>query len=85
MTDIKKRAERNGKVNRTISQIKQTVAKLERMKDEYLQKAVAAKARGETGSYNLAKSGLNATLSQLKRSKEMLLNIEITAELQRMG
>ena len=85
MNDIKKRAERNGKVNRTVAQIKQTISKLERMKTEYMQKAVDAKTRGESGSYSLAKSGLNATLSQLKRAKEMLLNIEITAELQRMG
>ena len=85
MTDIKKRAERNGKVRRTIAQIEQTVAKLERMKSEYMQKAVQAKARGESASYSLAKSGLNATLSQIKRAKEMLLNIEITAELQKMG
>ena len=48
MTDIKKRAERNGKVRRTIAQIEQTVAKLERMKSEYMQKAVQAKARGES-------------------------------------
>ena len=40
MTDIKKRAERNGKVRRTIAQIEQTVAKLERMK-----KRVHAKSR----------------------------------------
>lgn len=85
MTDIKKRAERNGKVRRTIAQIEQTVAKLERMKSEYMQKAVQAKARGESASYSLAKSGLNATLSQIKRAKEMLLNIEITTELQKMG
>lgn len=85
MPDIKKRAERNGKVRRTVSQIQQTIAKLERMKSEYMQKAIDAKARGETASYSLAKSGLNATLSQVKRAKEMLLNIEITAELQKMG
>lgn len=85
MTDLKKRAERNGKVRRTVSQIENTVAKLERMKSEYLQKAIAAKSRGDSASYSLAKSGLNATLSQIKRAKEMLLNIQITAELQRMG
>lgn len=85
MSDIKKRAERNGKVMRTISKIEQTIAKLERMKDEYMQKAVDARSRGETASYNLAKSGINATLTQEKRAKEMLLNIRITAELQKMG
>lgn len=85
MANIKARAERNVKVRRTISKIEQTVAKLERMKVEYLKKATDAKARGESASYSLAKSGLNATLSQIKRAKEMLLNIEITAELQKMG
>lgn len=85
MSEIRKRAERNSRVRRTISTIEQTVSKLEKMKDEYMRKAVDARARGETASYNLAKSGLNATLTQLKRAKEMLLNIKITAELQRMG
>lgn len=85
MSDIKKRAERNGKVRRTVSQIEQTIAKLERMKTEYMQQAVQARSRGETASYNLAKSGINATLTQIKRAKEMLLNIKITAELQKMG
>ncbi|MCM1368179.1 MAG: FtsK/SpoIIIE domain-containing protein [Roseburia sp.] len=84
MANIKARAERNVKVRRTIAKIEQTVAKLERMKAEYLKKATDAKARGESASYSLAKSGLNATLSQIKRAKEMLLNIEITAELQKM-
>ena len=85
MSDIKKRAERNGKVRRTIAEIEQTIKKLEVMKSEYMKKAVEAKARGETASYNLAKSGINATLTQEKRAKEMLLNIKITAELQKMG
>ncbi len=85
MSDIKKRAERNGKVRRTVAEIEQTVRKLETMKKEYMQKAIDAKARGESASYKLAKSGLNATLTQEKRAKEMLLNIKITAELQKMG
>ncbi|MBD5132169.1 MAG: hypothetical protein HDT28_06235 [Clostridiales bacterium] len=83
--DIKKRAQRNSKVRGTITEINKTVAKLERMKEEYKQKAIQAKQRGDSASYQLAKHGLNATLSQLKRAQEMLLNIEITAELQRMG
>lgn len=83
--NIKERAERNAKIRRTVSQIERTVAKLERMKDEYLQKATDAKARGDSASYSLAKSGLNVTLSQIKRANEMLLNIEITTELQKMG
>lgn len=85
MNNLRKRAERNAKVNRTIGKIERTIAKLEQMKEEYMQKAVEARSRGETGSYNLAKSGINATLTQIKRAKEMLLNIRITAELQKMG
>lgn len=83
--NIKERAERNAKIRRTVAQIEKTVNKLERMKDEYLQKATDAKARGDSASYALAKSGLNVTLSQIKRANEMLLNIEITTELQKMG
>lgn len=82
---IKERAERNGKIRRTVSQIEQTVAKLERVKEEYLEKAADSKRRGEQASYNLCKNALNTTLTQIKRAKEMLLNIQITAELQKMG
>ncbi len=83
--DLKKRAERNNKIRRTIGKIEQTVKKLETMKDEYLRRAVDAKARGESASYAIAKNGLNITLTQIKRAREMLLNIEITSELQKMG
>ncbi len=82
---IKERAERNGKIRRTVSQIEQTISKLEQLKDEYLQKAADAKSRGEQASYSLCKSALNTTLTQIKRAKEMLLNIQITSELQKMG
>lgn len=85
MSNIKKRAERNAEVGRSIARIEQTIAKLERMKNEYIESAVGARERGETASYNLAKTGINATMTQIRRAKEMLLNIEITAELQRMG
>lgn len=85
MNDLKKRAERNGKVKSIELKIEQTIKKLERMKDEYIQKAVQANARGETASYHLAKTAINASLTQIKRAKEMLLNIRITAELQKMG
>lgn len=85
MNDLRKRAERNGKVKSIELKIEQTIKKLERMKDEYIQKAVQAKSSGETASYNLAKSAINASLTQIKRAKEMLLNIRITAELQKMG
>ncbi len=47
MSDLKKRAERNGKVNRTVAKIEQTIGKLDGMKKEYLKKAADAKARGE--------------------------------------
>lgn len=85
MSDLKKRAERNGKVNRTVAKIEQTIGKLNGMKKEYLKKAADAKARGESASYELCRTALNATLTQEKRAKEMLLNIRITAELQKMG
>ncbi len=85
MSDLKKRAERNGKVNRTVAKIEQTIGKLDGMKKEYLKKAADAKARGESASYGLCRTALNATLTQEKRAKEMLLNIRITAELQKMG
>lgn len=84
MVSTKKQMQRQMYVNSTISKMKKTVAQLNKNKDVYIQKAKEAKERGDTASYKLAKSGLGATMAQLKRAQEMLINIEITNDQRQM-
>lgn len=84
MVNTKKQMQRQMYVNSTISKMKKTVSQLNKNKDVYIQKAKEAKERGDTASYKLAKSGLGATMAQLKRAQEMLINIEITNDQRQM-
>lgn len=85
MADInKKRLQKQIKINGTIADIRKTVAQLERAKNQYIDKARIAKERGDNASYKLARSGLSATIGQVNKAREMLLNIEITNELRQM-
>lgn len=81
LMQAKKRAELKKKMNK----IDGFVGSLQKQKTSYLEKAKDAKARGEKATYSLAKAGLNNTVSQLKRAKEMQLNLEITSELKEMS
>lgn len=84
MVNTKKQMQRQMYVNNTIAKMKKTVAQLTKNKDVYIQKAKEAKERGDMASYKLAKSGLGATMAQLKRAQEMLINIEITNDQRQM-
>ena len=61
------------------------IAKLEEQKKVYIDKAKQAKRAGLDGSYNLALSGLKATMSQSKRAQEMLINFEIVSQMRDMS
>jgi DNA segregation ATPase FtsK/SpoIIIE-like protein len=77
--------ERKIKVRQARSRLAKNLDKLEGERRYYLDKAKAARLKGETASYKLARSGLSATLTQAKRSREMLLNLDITAEMRDTG
>lgn len=78
-------ARKRAELKKKSAKINAFVSSLEKQKVSYLDKAKDAKQRGETATYKLAKTGLNNTVSQLKRAKEMQLNLEITSELKEMS
>jgi len=67
-------------VLRTINALKKQIARLDEMRDQYLNKAKEAKLKGNVASYNVARSGLKAAIIQHKNAEVMLLNIEIAVQ-----
>ena len=72
-------------VRRTRNKLATNLDKLEGSKISYIEKAKEALKRGDKHSYSLARSGLAATLAQLQRTREMLLNIDITMQMRDTG
>lgn len=72
-------------VRRTRNKLAGNVGKLESAQKEYVEKAKAAYKRGDKHAYSLARSGLATTITQLHRTREMLLNIDITTQMRDTG
>ena len=72
-------------IRRTRNRLASNLEKLDSSKISYIEKAKAAYKRGDNHSYRLARSGLAATLTQLQRTREMLLNIDITMQMRDTG
>ena len=70
---------------KTLNQMNRHIAKLEEGKKKYIERAKTAKRQGLDASYNLAISGLKATMAQQKRAQEMLLNFEIVSDMRDMS
>lgn len=81
MGNIAKDMDKKMRVKRARSKLSASLTKLDNDREYYLTKAKQAKARGETSSYQLARSGLASTLGQQKKTREMLLNIDITMQM----
>ncbi len=77
--------EKRMQLKRTRSRLAGNVGKLETAQREYIEKAQAALKRGDKHAYSLARSGLKTTVVQLKRTREMLLNIDITSQMRDTG
>ena len=73
--------ERKTRLKETMESLNKLVEKMERKKDEMLEKARAAMARGSQTSLNLAKVGLANALSTKKRAEEMLLQLDIMSSM----
>lgn len=73
--------ERKMRLKETMESLNKLVEKMERKKDEMLEKARAAMARGSQTSLNLAKVGLANALSTKKRAEEMLLQLDIMSSM----
>lgn len=81
----KSNADKRMEVRRTRNKLAGNLDKLESAKHDYTEKAKVAYRKGDKHSYSLARSGLAATLSQQKRTREMLLNIDITTQMRDTG
>lgn len=77
--------EKKAQVRRTRNRLANSLQTLEENKRMYIEKAKTARARGDKHAYSLARSGLAATVVQSKRTREMLLNIDITAQMRDTG
>ncbi len=73
--------ERKTKLKETMESLNKLIEKMDRKKDEMLEKARAAMARGSQTSLNLAKVGLANALSTRKRAEEMLLQLDIMSSM----
>lgn len=73
--------ERKARLNRTLETLGALVEKMDRKKDEMLEKARAAKLKGSQSSLNLAKVGLASALATRRRAEEMLMQLDIMASM----
>ena len=83
----RKEREIQAKINikRTLSGMKSQSQKLERFKQEYIEKARKAKLFGDAQTCKLAKSGLKICLSKQKVIDAMIANFEISMQLNDMN
>ncbi len=81
----KKDIEKKMAVRRTRNRLASNLDTLEENKQQYIEKTKAARAKGDKHVYSLARSGLAATVAQSKRTREMLLHIDITSQMRDTG
>lgn len=72
-------------IRRTINSMKKRINDFENSKKIFLEKATLAKSKGLQAQYDIAVSGFNAAVAHQNRINEMLLNIEITAQMKDMS
>ncbi len=81
----KSKIDKKMEIRRTRNKLAGNLERLEAGKREYIEKAKTAYKRGDKHAYSLARSGLATTLTQQKRTREMLLNIDITTQMRDTG
>ena len=81
----KSEIEKKMEIRRTRNRLAGNVEKLEAAKQKYMADAKKALQSGNKNAYSLARSGLAQTMAQLNRTREMLLNIDITTEMRDTG
>ncbi len=70
--------------NKTMSEMKRFINKLEKQKDYYIKLAIEAKKNGSEAQFSLAVSGLKMALAYQRKAQEMLLNFEITMQMREL-
>jgi Holliday junction DNA helicase RuvB len=68
---------RKQQTRQSVRKISKHIESLNKQRDLYIQRAKDAHLKGLTSSYNIARSGIKATMIQLKRAGEMQLNLEL--------
>jgi len=68
---------RRQQTRQSVRKIAKHIESLNKQRDLYIQRAKDAHLKGLTSSYDVARSGIKATLVQLKRAGEMQLNLEL--------
>ena len=68
-------------VKGTVNSMNKQIARLEEQKKVFIDAAKRAKEKNLDAQFNLALSGYRMTTQQQKRAQEMLLNLEITAQM----
>lgn len=80
MSKASREYKRKMEIRKTLQGLKRHVLNLSKQKEMYIAKAKEAKLKGAQSSYSIARSGLKTTLLQLKKTEEMVLNIELISQ-----
>lgn len=81
MSNEKKAMKERMLINSAMSSIKRQIANLDKFRDKYIQHAKVARQQGIASQYNLAKSAITMATSQKNLLSQMLLNIELSAQI----
>lgn len=68
-------------VNQAIASIKKQLADLESSRKKYIAAAIAARKSGIASQYNLAKNAIRLVTAQMTVVEQMLLNLQISAQI----
>ncbi|MDE6401158.1 MAG: hypothetical protein K2L54_00930, partial [Clostridiales bacterium] len=81
MSKEKKRIKEQMLVNQAIASIKKQLNDLENSRKKYIAAAVTARENGIASQYNLAKNAIRIVTSQKTVVEQMLLNLQISAQI----
>lgn len=81
MSKEKKRIKEQMLVNQAIASVKKQITDLEASRKKYIAAAVSARENGIASQYNLAKNAIRIVTSQRVVVEQMLLNLQISAQI----
>lgn len=81
MSKEKKRIKEQMLVNQAIASVKKQITDLEASRKKYVAAAVTARENGIASQYNLAKNAIRIVTSQRVVVEQMLLNLQISAQI----
>lgn len=81
MSKEKKRIKEQMLINQAIASVKKQITDLEASRKKYIAAAVSARENGIASQYNLAKNAIRIVTSQRLVVEQMLLNLQISAQI----